>query len=199
MLYIVWVDHSLQFDYPSMSEEVENVKNKFKANLNEWIKEYEIKCLAEEYSIDWIKNAFSSLTIRITLENNARKELGYEEQKEIFDLEKIKASQNTNIVEYSVLYNIAQSHKIKHLFCDPWVEERKVIGIKNSVSECINEEEKRDHYFKRENYRLDVVSIQWDENILFVCGNDHINSLESLLKSKKLKYSILNIYNLTSN
>ncbi|MBI4995237.1 hypothetical protein HZC21_06425 [Candidatus Peregrinibacteria bacterium] len=111
----------------------------------------------------------------------------------------------------STIKHVADKLKIRSLFCDPNTEERKNIGIpsrgeiksalniigavyEGSVEDKqINEEQKKYHPI-REKFWLNKIKIYTGEIIIFVCGQDHIVSFNSLLISNGFKTRVLESY-----
>lgn len=84
--------------------------------------------------------------------------------------------------EKSILEEIAERTKIKHLFCDPDSEERKSLGIPSEGKE--KEEMREMEWLKR-------LENNAHERILFVCGNDHVESFKEKLIGKGCQVEIL--------
>lgn len=104
------------------------------------------------------------------------------------------------------------SHKLKieHKFCDPDTEERTKIGYptikqikeelnlpkpksvaEHKLQESLIKEKEKSYFPIRERFWLEKIKDRLKENILFICGDDHIESFSILLKSKSTKYKIL--------
>ena len=96
--------------------------------------------------------------------------------------------------------DVSKKLKIKHLFCDPSKKEQKKLGYPTQEERAkeagsnlaldIQEVEKK--YFPiRENYWFKKIEPYINENILFVCGQSHIESFSVLLKKNKIDCEIL--------
>lgn len=103
---------------------------------------------------------------------------------------------------------VADKLNVKHLFCDPNEEERKLIGIplreeiKNtlglkgpifvdSLEDKQITEEQRKYYPIRENFWFEKIEQYLDEVIIFLCGSDHVESFKSLLSIKGYTVKVL--------
>lgn len=108
----------------------------------------------------------------------------------------------------SILLHIAEKFKIKHLFCDPNTEERKIIGIpsgeeikgrlnikspvyENSVDDNRIKEERRKYYPARENFWFEKIQIYLNKPMIFLCGFDHLENFKLLLDNKGYETEVL--------
>lgn len=195
-VYIIWVNHSLQLDYPDFyPSNIEDKKEEFKSLIQELIKKYNIKVAAEEYSEDAIKTTFSWRILDIRLDDMAGNELGYPESSESMStikyLEELKEVKN--IIKYSVLYNIANINKIMYLPCDPSKERRKELKIDEEYDENMKNEQR--HFKIREKEWLSIIKPYIDEEILFVCGSRHLDSFGLMLKQWGINCEIIKTFN----
>ncbi len=101
---------------------------------------------------------------------------------------------------------IADSEKIKHIFCDPNLEERKVIGCEDCKTlECkvsIQEDARETTLTKafardiarnfpiRERFWLEKMDGNLMLNGIFICGDLHTDSFVSLLKNKGIQCTV---------
>lgn len=167
MIYLIGINHNLQHN-GNGSANLYSLRNKFSAFLNEKIQEYGITLLAEEFNEEALK---------------------------------INAAIDT------VAQHITDKLKIEHIFCDPNTEERQNIGIpsraeiKSALSikglvvslEDDNriKEEQRKYHPIREMYWFGKIEKYLHENLIFVCGADHLKGFEALLSSKGYKPVVL--------
>lgn len=77
-----------------------------------------------------------------------------------------------NGVTTTVTQDVAHKYIIEHRFCDPNRDERRDIRWLSKSD---------DHL--RENFWLKKIKDKTGENIIFVCGADHLNSFSTLLKN----------------
>lgn len=84
-----------------------------------------------------------------------------------------------NFVNESVLQKIASCHGISHCFCDPNTIER----TENNINT----------HGEREEFWLNFLSKYSEYNILFVCGDDHVESFNNkfIKKNKNIQSEIL--------
>ena len=154
MVYIIGVNHQVQHNrsLPQTSE--------FLAFLEDFIKDKEIALIAEEWSDD---------------------------------------ASDTSAVATSTVEDFASINGIDYLACDPTFAERKVLGIRSSedirqeliklakqgpyTKEKSKEYQKKliteDHH-KRERFWLEQIQNYTDEDIIFICGTEHIGKFTSL-------------------
>lgn len=102
---------------------------------------------------------------------------------------------------------LADKLNIKHLFCDPNTEERKIIGIPScdEIKKGLGftkpylshdevktlDAEKKKYFPQRENFWFEKIKKYPDEVIIFLCGPDHVEGFESLLVDKGYTPEIL--------
>lgn len=118
-----------------------------------------------------------------------------------------EALQEHNATAGTLKYG-ADRLNIKHLFCDPNKEERKIIGIlcREKIKSALNirggvhadsaeenriKEKQKEYHPVREMFWFEKISNYLDRNIIFVCGADHVRSFETLLTSKEHKPVVL--------
>lgn len=77
----------------------------------------------------------------------------------------------------SNLKSVADEVGKKHLFCEPTLEIKNELGIDNKK--------------KREKYWLKMISPYSCQNIIFVCGMEHLVTFPNLLKKNNLNVKIL--------
>ena len=82
-------------------------------------------------------------------------------------------------ISRSVLQGVAAREGIEHRLCDPNTLERREHSIK-----------KQDHR-KREQFWLCRIADAKNQNILFVCGSDHVTSFKELLEQSGYVVQIL--------
>ncbi len=175
MIYIVGVCHEVQF-----INETSNLPliGNFANHIIETIKRNNITILAEEWSEQALK-AWGSNT--------------------------------------DTLRTIAKKLEIEHIFCDPDDAERKKIGYptRQDMRKTLNlpstfntetdleeankkiKEEERKFYPIREKYWLEILGDKIQEDILFVCGDDHIKTFPEQIMKYNVKFSIVsnNVWN----
>lgn len=72
----------------------------------------------------------------------------------------------------STAQKVSRELKIQHRFCDPNLQERHRL--------CIG----KDNFHQRELYWLDCIRDKRNEDIIFICGNDHLESFTSILRQE---------------
>jgi len=80
-----------------------------------------------------------------------------------------------NGVATTITQGVATKHKIDHRFCDPNRDERRDIGWFSKKDDD-----------KREKFWLEKMKDKTEENIIFVCGADHLGSFSTLLSDSGL-------------
>ncbi|MGB8993173.1 MAG: hypothetical protein WCD80_14055 [Desulfobaccales bacterium] len=160
MIYLIGVDHQLQHNGNNCAESQK--RSAFVQYLVNKIKELNISLIAEE-----------------------------------FNFEALGKSQGTN----SSCKIAAQESGIEHRFCDPTTSERESIRIpsKNKIimdlfgkpkkilnhieNKQVNDEE-RMFFTLREKFWIDKIKDKNQENVIFICGKDHIVSFKSLVNKE---------------
>jgi len=84
-----------------------------------------------------------------------------------------------NKVQFSTVQTVATNLDLKHIFCDPTIEERKKHGINESNKD------------RREEFWIERLKDLLHEKILFVCGEDHLESFKSKLDSRGILVEIV--------
>jgi hypothetical protein len=77
----------------------------------------------------------------------------------------------------STVLPLATELGVSHRYCDPDREERKKLGI--------------DDFPKREKVWLERIADLKDSNVLFICGNKHVQSFSALLRSSGFKCEVI--------
>ncbi|MCU0848227.1 MAG: hypothetical protein MUD12_10100 [Spirochaetes bacterium] len=174
MVYIIGVDHLVQYRGPVD----EKLLNEFIMFINELIAEKKITLAAEELSEESLRDVCMSDTSTVKM--------------------------------------AAESSGIKHVFCDPDDGERKNLGIpyhadvRDMVKKKMGVEEKfildaglrnkveeetdrlsRTFWPAREKHWLSRISGRLRENILFICGHEHVESFRKLLADRGLDSEII--------
>lgn len=172
MIYLIGVNHNIQHDGNNCADL--SLRNKFSAFLKNKIKEYGIVLLAEEFNEDCLKNSKGNI---------------------------------------ATVKSVAEESKIEHRFCEPRENERKSRNILspneiyskkldihsyhgsspnlNEDQQKIFDREMEKAVLARETEWFQKISDCLDRNILFVCGQDHIESFLLLLNSRQYKVKIL--------
>jgi hypothetical protein len=118
-----------------------------------------------------------------------------------------------NLLEHqkvSIVKEIADSERVEHRFCDPNRAQRKAIGYLRSdeilsrlrdllgknlrFEECslrASAIEVGQHFRKRERFWLQGLNGCHEQDVLFVCGDGHIESFTELLKNEGIPYKVL--------
>jgi len=84
-----------------------------------------------------------------------------------------------NYVEKSITKEVADEIGVEHIFCDPTTEEREKYGIDNTDTD------------KREMFWIKRLQQTNNEPILFICGESHLPTFPSKLKSEGYTPKIL--------
>lgn len=84
-----------------------------------------------------------------------------------------------NKVKYSTIQSVANKLELKHIFCDPTTEERQ----KNKITKKDTD--------KREEYWFECLRNVVNENILFICGEKHLESFSLKLQQKGILVEIV--------
>src|SRR6266700_329129 len=129
MVYLIGVNHLVQYDAPSVKI-VREERVAFRTHVLETIQKFNISLLAEEFS------------------EEAKMKWGVRE---------------------SILEKLGKDKGIEHRFCEPTPIERKENGIEQSDGD------------KREQFWLSRIEDCKNRNVLFVCGNEHVESFRKKL------------------
>ena len=103
-------------------------------------------------------------------------------------------------VEASICHQVASRIQLLHIYCDPVLSERAELGIPSQAElvervkkelgiKIILRKEINDYYDQlaaqyhdiREKFWLTKLAPHQSENVLFICGSDHIDSLAAML------------------
>jgi hypothetical protein len=111
-----------------------------------------------------------------------------------------------NKVQMSTTKEVSDRLKRIHLYCDPNHEERKKIGIRddNQIKKDLGittpyiasqdlsrfDLEKKKDFFKRETFWYKKIEKYLAKNILFICGNTHLETFPLILKEHSQSYEI---------
>ncbi len=171
MIYLIGVEHiTSQWKYPNGSNR--HLVSSFTNSVRKYIKELNISAIAEELNEEVLR----------------------EQQ-----------------VGKSTAQNVSEEFHIRHIFCEPTIKERRALGIRSIIeiseqlfpnkpywqmSEDSREQQRvNDELLKefpiRESFWLNKIKHLERENILFICGKNHIQGFEDLLKKNNLKVAIL--------
>jgi hypothetical protein len=83
---------------------------------------------------------------------------------------------------------VADNLRIAHRFCDPDVYERERLGLPLGIHNCDPE---REQYFAiKECYWLDRLHDVVDQEVLFVCGAEHVPSFTRLLNERGIAVAV---------
>lgn len=85
----------------------------------------------------------------------------------------------------STAKNIAESICIEHRFCDPDSSERKALGIPRK------RENGQNNFQMREKFWFDKIADKIDEPIIFICGNDHLESFKEKVINEGCEVEVL--------
>jgi Asp-tRNA(Asn)/Glu-tRNA(Gln) amidotransferase A subunit family amidase len=179
MIYLIGIsDHNVQHNGIGCADSV--VRNNFSVFLEKKIRRYSINLIAEEFNED-----------------------------ALYKVSKGNIATIRNLVEKLK----SEGLEIKHVFCEPSLSERKAEDILsaseiyskklnihiyngkkpnlNKEQQKIFDEEMKRSFLAREQIWLKKIHSYLDNNVLFICGSDHITSFESLLMSKGCKTKVL--------
>lgn len=174
MIYLVGVDHLVQYNGPVRGK----ILDEFSAFLDSSIRTYGIAVIAEEFNEEFLRDVY--FATRNTAE---------------------EAAKRAGII---------------HIYCDPDEHERQALGIpyhadiKDSIrrkygtadrfipdGELRNKidaetvEEEKSHWEKRERFWLERLRPFLADDILFLCGHEHVTRFKTLLDSEKILNQIL--------
>lgn len=173
-VYIIGIDHLVQYNGPLAGE----IIDEFSEFLAAKISELEISLVAEEFNEEYLHDVFG-------------------------------ASEDTAKAA-------AERTGIEHMYCDPDEGEREMLGIpyyadvrdvvkerrgisdriifdndlRRSIERETSEEVKR-HWKVRENFWYERIKDRVPENILFLCGHEHVAGFSSMLKEKGIDVSVI--------
>jgi len=85
-----------------------------------------------------------------------------------------------NGVATTATQDVAQRNQVEHRFCDPNRNERSVIGWRSKSDDSV-----------REKFWLEKIKDVTDQNVIFVCGADHLSSFSKLLTDTRYICEIL--------
>jgi len=174
MIYITGIDHLLQYNGPVPPELLEE----FKGYLAAKIKELNITLIAEEFNEEFLHDVF-------------------------------------NATEGTAETAAAESG-ISHLYCDPDAAERGALGIPyyadlmdmvkerhgirekfimdSEVRRVVEQEtalEVKKFWPVRERFWLHKLKERLNENILFLCGHEHVSGFSTLLREEGVSASVI--------
>lgn len=115
---------------------------------------------------------------------------------------------NMSMAKNCVARNIADKLKLKHIFCEPTMRERRELGIPKESEICdmldLNsiflsredikklDEKKKDYFPVRENFWFEQIVDFRDKDMLMIIGAEHTNSFPKVLEKYNCDYKILN-------
>jgi len=174
MVYIIGIDHLLQYNGPVPEYLLEEFRNFLSARIIE----FNISVIAEEFN-------------------------------EEFLFEVLGATEATAKI-------VAGKSGVDHIFCDPEEHERKVLGIPyyadvrecvklkygikenfifdNALRKKVHEEtaaEVKKYWAVRERFWFDRIKERLAENILFLCGHEHVTSFRDYLEENGIEVCIV--------
>jgi len=174
MVYIIGIDHLVQYNGPLMPE----VLDEFKEFLTSIINELGISMVAEEFNLEFLNDVLG-------------------------------ATEGTAKI-------VAEKSGIDHLYCDPDSEEREILGIPYYADVMDKVKERygiRDQFITdgdlgkqvkretadeikrfwsvRERFWLGKFRKRVNENILFLCGHEHVSGFSALLRDEGVTVMII--------
>jgi hypothetical protein len=87
---------------------------------------------------------------------------------------------------FSVAQKVSSEVGACHLFCEPTVQERRALGLREGG--------RQGDYERRERYWLDKLISQKAANVIFICGADHVASFGALLQKNGFSVQVLTSY-----
>lgn len=130
-----------------------------------------------------------------------------------FNIEVIVEESNEDVLSISmakncIARNIANKLKLKHVFCEPTMRERRELGVPKEPEICdmlglnsiaLNKEDikklnekKKDYFPIRENFWFEQIVDFRDKKMLMIIGAEHTNSFPKILEKYNCDYKILN-------
>jgi hypothetical protein len=110
----------------------------------------------------------------------------------------------------STAQKVAEELCVKHIFCEPLVQERARLAIlskeeislqlyhkelwqipDDSLEQQIINQEHQKYFQKRERFWMDKIKNLREEIILFICGKSHVESFRNLLEESGFKVTSL--------
>lgn len=169
MIYLVGIKHEYQHDGSDRVDE--SAKRNFIAALENMIKECGVSLIAEEFSVQALKNSNATVSTARHIANKLnikhlfcdpndeeRKNIGVPSREIIKSLLNIKGPVQINTQEYNLI-----------------------------------NEEARKYYSKREEFWFEKIMPHLGIVIIFLCGLDHLENFKSLLISKGTVPKVLEI------
>lgn len=172
----------------------------------------QVYLLGVDHSLQWNRDLFLTDKLLNYIEKTIVKKkitiLGEEFFPEIFKGPPYEEKGITS----TTIKELANKYKLQHIYCDPNYEERKRLGIrfpyeirlaagiKHIPEEELSEEqrvrlrqEKKPDDEIRENFWLNKLKEFSQENVLFICGIQHLESFSDKLKNNSFNIKILPI------
>jgi hypothetical protein len=175
MLYIIGVDHLIQYKNSILPV---SVFNRFKKFIRETLSECDIHIIAEEFNREYLEEVYSS--DEGTLESCSR-DCGV---RHIYCDPGKREREELGIPYYA---DIRESVKADLGISDNYITD---LSLYREVEDETSRRSKR--YWKiRERFWLSKLSDVIDERILFVCGHEHVESFRRILKEKSIESKIL--------
>lgn len=174
MIYLVGIDHLVQYDGPARRELIDE----FSAFLDSTIRTCGIRVIAEEFNEEFLREVYS-----------ATKDTAQEAAKRsgilhLYCDPDARERQKLNIPYHADIKDgIRRKYDVtdKHIFDDAL---RRKIDM-----ETIAEE--KSHWEKRERFWLDRLRPFLSSDILFLCGHEHVMRFKTLLESENTAVSVL--------
>ena len=164
MIYIVGVDHLVQYDGPVP----EILRKEFKQYLEDSVKKYKITLIAEEFSRESLVDVYGAKECSA---RNAAGRCGIEHR--FCDPEE-KERGELGIPYY---FDVMESVKGRY-------NAREKLIIDNNLRKKVEDETRdivKSYWHIRERFWVDRIIDRIEENILFICGHEHAERLSKLL------------------
>ena len=165
MVYIVGVDHLVQYDGPVS----EVLRKEFEQYLEDSVKKYKITLIAEEFSRESLVDVYSAKECSA---RNAANRCGIEHR--YCDPEE-KEREALGIPYY---FDVRETVKDRY-------NARDKLIIDNNIQKMIEDKTRgivKSYWHIRERFWVDRIIDRIDENILFICGHEHAERLSKLLE-----------------
>ncbi len=106
------------------------------------------------------------------------------------ELRKETIDKRNNAIDSVARVTTLSAADTKHLYADPNSAERKLLGIPTDTSTC-SPEDRAKYDCIREKYWLLEIEDQNCSNVLFICGDKHVDSFDSLLCNEGYQPKVL--------
>lgn len=177
MLYIIGIDHLVQYNGPVPSD----LLGEFKEYIDLLITNLEIDVIAEEFNEEFLVDVYGATE---DTAKSAAEKAGIEH---IYCDPDSYERAALGIPYYA---DVADEIKLRHNISDKFISDPEIRKIVNSEVYA----EVKKYWELRENFWYEKIKDRLHQNILFLCGHEHVYRFKELLAAYDIESEIINEY-----